>query len=85
MLLALPSVICRVVSYAEFRHGLSMLGFEPTDDVFEALLRLVDGDASGSIDYVEFAANLGLVDETAEEAEANVRLQVKQHAWLLSS
>lgn len=51
-----------------------MLGFEPTDEVFETLLRLVDADASGSIDYVEFAANLGLSDQTIEQKEAELQV-----------
>eukprot|EP01052_Picozoa_sp_SAG31_P028145 SAG31_NODE_2692_length_5239_cov_52.795525_4_plen_59_part_00 len=51
-----------------------MLGFEPTDEVFEALLRLVDADASGSIDYVEFAANLGLSEQTIEQKEEELKV-----------
>jgi len=42
------------VSYREFRHGLQMMGFEPTDEQYEELLRIVDSDGGGNIDYVEF-------------------------------
>eukprot|EP01046_Picozoa_sp_COSAG06_P007799 COSAG06_NODE_387_length_16435_cov_28.429603_1_plen_446_part_00 len=36
------------VSYDELRNGLQMLGFTPTDEQFEELLRIVDEDGSGA-------------------------------------
>ena len=58
------------VSYAEFRHGLTMMGFEPTDEQYEELLRIVDADGSGAIDYLEFANTIKPVDETDDEGRA---------------
>lgn len=60
------------VSYTEFRHGLMMLGFEPTDKQFEELLRVLDKDGSGEIDYVEFASTLKPDDENEAKATADM-------------
>ena len=46
------------VDLIEFRRGLAHLGFEMTNKQFESLLKRVDRDADGDIDYNEFAARL---------------------------
>jgi hypothetical protein len=60
------------VSYDELRNGLQMLGFAPTDEQYEELLRIVDEDGSGHIDYVEFYNMIKPID--VEDEAAEVRL-----------
>jgi Ca2+-binding EF-hand superfamily protein len=46
------------VNHKEFRNGLSHLGVDLDDKRFAMLLKLVDADGSGSVDYGEFANSL---------------------------
>jgi Ca2+-binding EF-hand superfamily protein len=48
------------VTYAEFRQGLRGLGFQLPDADFNALVKHVDDDGSGALDYNEFVAELHL-------------------------
>lgn len=46
------------VDVIEFRRGLAHLGFEMTNKQYDALLKRVDRDSDGDINYNEFAARL---------------------------
>jgi hypothetical protein len=43
------------VNHQEFKKGLEHLGVKLDDKQFEMLLKLVDQDGSGSVDYLEFS------------------------------
>ena len=39
-------------------RGLDMMGFKPSKPEFESLMKIVDKDGSGEIDYEEFASKM---------------------------
>lgn len=46
------------VNHTEFRNGLDHLGIVLNDKRFDMLLKIVDADNSGTVDYLEFAQTL---------------------------
>jgi len=53
-----------VIAPDEFRKGLSNFGFQVDDAQFAQLMKTVDADGSGQIEYNEFAASLLQADDT---------------------
>ena len=47
------------LDYEEFRKGLEMLGFRVTDQEFKEVMKLLDVDGDGTIEYEEFCSKLG--------------------------
>lgn len=70
-----------MISLEEFRQVLRALGQEPTDDELQMMMKSVDTDQSGSVDFDEFLAMMKahLVaegDEPTEEEELRAVFQV---------
>eukprot|EP01052_Picozoa_sp_SAG31_P021555 SAG31_NODE_1673_length_7560_cov_3.528749_7_plen_136_part_00 len=77
--------------FQEFKRGLDMMGFKPTEAEFQSLMKIVDKDGSGEIDYEEFASKMTKM--LGDEGDANMfdRSATKNfsslkdyHSWLRS-
>lgn len=76
------------LDYDEFRKGLEMLGFRVTDQEFQEVMKLLDVDGDGTIEYEEFCTKLGntsMYDVTEdvedEEADAERTAGLLQKVW----
>ena len=77
------------LSYDEFRKGLEMLGFRVSDLEFKEVMKILDRDGDGTIEYEEFCTKLGNVSmydvgdvpDEDEEAEDERTANLLRKVW----
>ena len=59
--------------YDEFKAGLAMIGFEPSEKALGEVLAIVDKDNDGEVDYEEFASRISKIlgDEDFKQDSAD--------------
>ncbi len=68
-----------MVDHDEFKAGLAMIGFEPSEKELGEVLAIVDKDNDGEVDYEEFASRISKI---LGDEDGGVRNDVKTGAEL---